>query len=563
MTEVSRMSIVQLLRASKDEYLTIEKFELNDLSTYHTIRFLIENSNDITKYFAEKNLVALDNENNYYDFLFLEFIMKFEEDIEFIPKEFGLPLEDIVEWAKMQKSQITNEQIIKCIQSNFISIFELANLHHDMGLMDETLKYLIQFYSGVKECGVFEYLIKGHTDYVFDHFEEIYDILKKDNQILLRMLLIDNIQNIAQMKFKQICELIRGIYHRGFHEIASESGRVMFKNIQKRYDRGEDVYMLQGDLKSAYDMLYQIKAEEARLMIPWIRDVDEKVSKRIMTTGQEFKYEIPTAPYMECMDKNKNVFSLYRYLTVTHDIKNDEKLWKSKVDTINQTLEQFIVDLIASSRGTNSYFSISRLNTFDIDASKYSVCLTYWFSTLELESEFRASLKLAVNSIFEIVGYNIDFEGLEDDMDCFVDIVSEAIKEHKDGISVFNKTMYSMAFLEKILRLIYAAVDRNIFFEKNVTLGAILGTNENPNLIMLKILGEHHLRWTRYYLLKDDADVGLEYRNRMAHLRDINPKTFSLYEYLKVTWIVLSTINTILVNLINDEELDLFLNNNK
>jgi hypothetical protein len=82
----------------------------------------------------------------------------------------------------------------------------------------------------------------------------------------------------------------------------------------------------------------------------------------------------------------------------------------------------------------------------------------------------------------------------------------------------------------------------------------MFGVNDNLNPLMLRLLGEHQLRWTRYYLLKDDDIVGLEYRNRIAHLRDINPNDFSINDYLSIVWIILSTINTVFVNLINDED---------
>ncbi len=53
--------------------------------------------------------------------------------------------------------------------------------------------------------------------------------------------------------------------------------------------------------------------------------------------------------------------------------------------------------------------------------------------------------------------------------------------------------------------------------------------------------------------MKDDDNIGLDYRNRMAHLRDINPSKMSLFEFLKVVWIIISTLNSILVNIINND----------
>jgi len=87
-------------------------------------------------------------------------------------------------------------------------------------------------------------------------------------------------------------------------------------------------------------------------------------------------------------------------------------------------------------------------------------------------------------------------------------------------------------------------------------LGSILGNGENLSKVLLQLLGEYHLVWIRYFLLKDYADVGLKYRNIVARFRDINPNEMEIFEFFKVAWRVFSRINTIFVNIISNEEIN-------
>lgn len=553
------MNIIEYLREKTDEFVTIEKYDLTDLLTYYNIKFVVDNRQLIYDYFNTHKLIKLDNEEQYYDFLYIDYIMKFEEHINDIPEDFVKPLKDLIQDLNKYKEIITNKSIIKCLQSNYEQIFMLANRLSDMGLMKATLELMIRFYTGIKDSRIFQYLISEHTYFAFDNFEELFSILKKNNQELLKLLMVDNLHKISWIRLSDICNVVKVLYQHGFIDIAIESGRKVFENIIERYKYMEDGLSLQGDLKVAYDTLYLLKMNEAKKLIPIIREIDEKVNTIIMETGQEFKYEFSTEQYGKFMQENRRFFSLNRYLTISHEM-SEEVLWESCLIKLSISFKMSLIDSIARSSNTNDYFTLSRKNEFDIFITFYSSRLLYWFSEDELAEEFNNSFKVVIDSIFEILNHDSQFDNLDNNIDDLIIILREVVKNNEHGITLFNKLMYVISFFEKILRLVYVSIDSDVFFEKNITLGAIFGNgNGNKmNPVMLKLLDEHHLRWTRYYLLKDDNEVGLEYRNRIAHLRDINPSELSMFEFLKVVWIVFSTINTIFINLINNEDLDYF-----
>ncbi len=234
------MSIVKLLRKKGDKHFNIEKYPLEDLSSSHTILFLIDYMEVIYDYFKEHRLESLCNEDKYYDYLFLQFIEKFESDIEYIPSEYRTQLRELVYFAKNEKSQINNGDIIKCIKENYKAIFKAADDHYDSGLRDETLNFLICFNSGLRDCGVFEYLTKHYTYYVLDNLERLLIIFKQNGNRLMRLLMIEHIHRILDLRFGMICEAIVGIHNRGIIDIAEESARIIYNKIIERKESGED-----------------------------------------------------------------------------------------------------------------------------------------------------------------------------------------------------------------------------------------------------------------------------------------------------------------------------------
>lgn len=313
------MLIVKLLREQNNSHFTIKKYNLIDLSTSHTIMFLIYNKEKIFEYFRQKDPKNLKDENDYYDYLFLEFIEEFEADIEHIPDEYGNELREIVDFAVKEKTGLSNGNIIKCIKSKYKQIFKLADEYNDSGLRDYTLEYLIKYNSGFLDCGVFEYMTKYYTYYVLDHLEELFQIFKKNDNKLMKLLMIDHINRILDMRFSMVCEAIIGIHRRDIVEIAEESARLIYNKIIERYESGEEAFSLQIDLNAAYKTLYYLKLEEARLLIPIINSTEENVSDWVVKDGQELKFDIPIGQYREYLE-NYEAPLFYKYFKATKPV---------------------------------------------------------------------------------------------------------------------------------------------------------------------------------------------------------------------------------------------------
>lgn len=546
------MNIVELLREKTNEIVTIEKYDLADLASSHDIRFLVDNSADIYEYYESNKLLTLENAEQFYDYLYLEYILKFEDHVEFIPEEYAKPLQELIQFSKDCLSSINVRDKIICLRDSYASIFKLASRLTDMGLMKGTLELMAKYNSGLHSSGIFECLVNEYTYFAFDNIEVLIDILKRNKGELLHLLLVENFYNIVEIRFSDICAVIKKLSNSNSKDISRACGKKVFDCIIERYNKHDDMFSLQHDLEAAYDALYQLKMEEAKVLISIMREIDAAVNKWLVEKGQKFEYELTIEPYIKWIEDRNGAPPPYRYLTISHEYRKGE-FWTPLLERAAESYKPSFTDLVVSSRNSNDYFTLSKKTHYDIHITQYAMKLLYWFSSEELVNEFEESLQVTVESIFEILDYDIRHEKLDSNINDLTHVLYTAISNKERGINLYGKMMYVVSFLEKVLRLVYISIDKDIFFIKNVTLGAIFGVDRAINPKTLTLLGECHLRWTRYYLLRDEDGVGLEYRNRLAHLRDINPSSVEMFELLKISWIVLSTVNTILVNLINSD----------
>lgn len=175
----------------------------------------------------------------------------------------------------------------------------------------------------------------------------------------------------------------------------------------------------------------------------------------------------------------------------------------------------------------------------------------YWIKDDEKNLDFNRNLFLIIEMIFKELNYDISFKKIDSDVERFAEVVKSA----KSKKSQFHsELLFVISFLEKILRLIYLAIDEEKYFSKDkITLGTIFKSNDYDNHIFCKLIGYNQYRIIRYYLLNDTKGVGYEYRNRLSHFRDIDIRKIDSSIFLKTVWLIITCINSIFISLMNDD----------
>jgi hypothetical protein len=553
--------ILKLNTEKKNMLLTLEKYDLSDLSTSQSIRTLLDCIEEIKIYYGKKQYINKINDiDEYIDFLFLKYICLYEDDLDHLLDPHRSQLEEVIDFARLIIGQIDKSVIIKYIKVNYVRIFSYDEGYLRSGVRKISLDFIIDFYGGLKESGLFEYLVHEEPIFVFDNYESLSKILKKDSLYLLRELFFYklNFEKLSVYRFEDICDLTEKLYKDNFVELSENLGNEIFAYISTQLERKEQhIYGIQKMLYKANRTLYLVKSEHSKKMDNMIRKIDEKVNEALLENGKEFSYEVSTNAYNKLMIEleEKGFDTFTKFMTISHWQDIDTGLWYSRLEKSVREYQQSLVDFVSTSRGTNSYFTYGKQMTTDIQITVNSMSLFYWFKDEAKIKDFQSSFKIVIDSIFEVFEYDTKYEGLDGDIDAVIIILSDESRE--TGKEVFNhmKAMFLISFLEKVLRLVYVCVDEDAFYKKSlITLGTTLGSSQNNYNKLKNIIGEHHLKWTRYYLLTDDSEVGKDYRNRIAHLRGISVGEITYPELFKIAWLVISTINSILVNIVNNIE---------
>ncbi|MEH7086464.1 hypothetical protein V7139_27615, partial [Neobacillus drentensis] len=229
----------------------------------------------------------------------------------------------------------------------------------------------------------------------------------------------------------------------------------------------QHIYYLQRILHRANKTLYLLKSQHSKKVEGYLREIEIKVNKYLLENGQEFQYEVTTEVYDKLMDEldEKGVDHFTKYMTITHWF-DTNNLWYSRLEKSAKSYKPSLIDFVGNSINTNEYFSYGKLNSIDILITSNSMALFYWIRNENRVNEFRNSLNMVINWIFEILDYDTNYDGLENDIEALIDILYDKNPEAKSSFYHIN-AMFVISFLEKVLRLIYICINKDAFFEKS------------------------------------------------------------------------------------------------
>ncbi|SEP93281.1 hypothetical protein SAMN05216232_1362 [Virgibacillus subterraneus] len=552
------MSLLSKLYDEKRVLINLEKYELSDLSTSNTIRDLIDNFFVIERYYKTTNFDTLSNLTDYIDFIFLKYITRYSDDSDYLHEPYKTQLKELIAYTEKKINKVENSSLIQFINDYYIDIFEYDQKYHKYGLRKMTLDLIIKFYNGVKYSGVLEYLIQEHPIFIYDNFNKLLKVFKKENGNLLKLLLLDekNFNKLCEYRFENICDTAEWLNNVN-KEIALELGKKILSYIDNQYFKKEQsIYYLQKLLHRAIKTLYLLRIEGAKSVENYIRLIDKEVEEYLTEHGQQFQYEISTEVYDKFMSEldKKGVGEFSKYMAITHWI-DTNNLWYSRLEKRAKEYKSSLIDYVGSSFETNSYFTVGKLNTIDILINSNSMALFYWFRDDKRIEEFKKSVNTVLECIFAELNYDTKYDSLEDDVNALITILSDINKNINEDVFYHIKSIFVISFLEKILRMIYLCIDEDAFFDKSkITLGTTIGNSKNSTSVLCDLIGEHHHRWTRYYFLTEDQGIGFDLRNRLAHLRDIRMGEINLPIFIKIVWLTISTLNSIFVNLVNNKD---------
>lgn len=182
--------------------------------------------------------------------------------------------------------------------------------------------------------------------------------------------------------------------------------------------------------------------------------------------------------------------------------------------------------MVSTNIPTNEYFTFSHQRFLDSIVTVGAVTIHTIFTNKDITNEY-------LNGFFDLVDCiaietKSDVDELASDYELMTQMVGNifSLPVDTDRLLVhslcYGAAVFICAFSEKLLRLCYfEEMKESIYIPLNKsTIGNLLS---DGNEAMTKILGKYQLKHLNYYLGQDkDGNVGMSYRNRLAHWAEIN-----------------------------------------
>ncbi|MBE5977909.1 MAG: hypothetical protein E7249_02080 [Paenibacillaceae bacterium] len=198
-----------------------------------------------------------------------------------------------------------------------------------------------------------------------------------------------------------------------------------------------------------------------------------------------------------------------------------------------------LADYVSTNLNTDEYYTRSHLQKLDIIQTVGSAS---WLGIINDKDLFQESLdwfRGYINFICEKIGYELLYQMIDN---------CRSINENKDSqleaSLCYGTCMYICSFIEKILKIIYIELKREIEYIpiENITLGELLS---DGNSLYAEMLGEYQLKHLRYFLLTDgDKKIGTNYRNSLAHYSSITSENINMFLVGKLMFLFTNIITS-------------------
>lgn len=430
--------------------------------------------------------------------------------------------------------------------------YDNEDLENEMDIF--TLMKINQFKKGINNLDeIVNFLIVEKVFLCFDNLFQIKHLIDSDK---LKKFLIneENFRKITKYRFENYCNLILKFgTSKKYNDLTNNLCDKLFDYCYE-LSKSEDliIYDVHSKINTIFEVLYKNKYSKIDEVKELKKKYDKKVDLYLQENGKEYVNTYTSKKYYEIIKELESIGinDFEKYLTFTHTIEKDKKNWISQIEVFSRDYESSLIDFVGSARKTNDYFTLGRMNqTTNFILSK-AINIQYWFDSEEKINTFRKNLKFSINEILTKLNIERKASALNTDIDSLIDIVKDLNNFQKKTYFPFVTKFYLIAFLEKMLRIIYLEIESILFFDEgSQTLKVFLGDKNNVNEKIEKLIGNHLIKWLRFYFSYDEYGIGKDYRNKIAHFYEIELKDINIAEIFVLFYLIISAINSIYINI--------------
>lgn len=504
-------------------------FEGNDFATNFEIKQIIENKSYFETLFTRFLVTNIDTIDDYYNYIFASKIICFENNLPtVINDEHKELLSHIISDAKDSIITIKNGNIIKFINTSYRAL--LVHSYEPYGIsevFDATIELITKYGKGIS-LDVKQYIFEKCGNTVIQNFDAFENILKDNLDLFDDLFPTYSLECILKFSFKSTLNVIAHL-HKNPNSPFGDKIELWIKSISNDVEalaktlNTENVLRHDQTIRNYVAFLRRIQHIDANRFEKVQHDLDKLLSESLFKNGHTFSMKLPTEKIKAQLTSKHNIY--IRILNITHTPDKDSLTWKSNLDTPPENKHSFI-DMVSTNIPTNDYFTFSHQRFLDSIVTVGAVTIHTIFTNNEITNEFLNGFFYLVDCI--AIETHSDIDKLASDYELLAQMVGNifSLPADADRILVhslcYGASVFICAFSEKLLRLCYfEEMKDSIYIPLNKsTIGNLLS---DGNEAMTRILGKYQLKHLNYYFGQDkDGNVGMSYRNRLAHWAEIN-----------------------------------------
>lgn len=520
-------------------------FGINDLATSMDVKVLITNYNDITSYFKNKKN-EITNLDGFIDYLLMKKISEMSEISPLIVEDSNRKkFDSIIDTVNPILKQIENRDLISYINRDYENIFS----QESFDLIEECVDLIITFKGGI-DTEVYEYILSAKSFLIIDHYDDLQSVIEKKD-VLLNEISSESAMNLNySTRLIELMGIARKLEQKD-DKGKNEFGKKMISNIIKY---GENIhknltldnsYVGQDILSKILQFLERGKNVEANEFRIFMEDANRLADEQLKTHGTSTEYTLPIHNVIEQLEKQKN-FNLMM-MNLTHYFGKDK--YKS-IFSDKSPGKQGFSDYVGSNSPTDDYFTFSFQLSLN---SKLQLCSATLF---ELSNRHKNIYEWFISEIKDIDNKIKSSErNLSYEAEIVMNLLSE-LKNTKDTISIkglsYTTSVAVCGLIEKLLRSFYydLTIETQYVAISKVVLSSLI---DPQNEYMKNVFGEYHLKALKFFLSTDSESgqselqnkIGHDYRNKLAHMRDIQWDQMSILFPYSLFYLLLDILNTI------------------
>lgn len=505
-------------------YITMHRSSSKDAYLYFDLSEAITHSEKILCSVSETvpDVTCLDD---LLDYFAIKRIESFAESLTTITDEANREtIQKLTDAAGEVAKKYSTGTIIKYINSEYESLFGkgedgITEISEDMqAAFFPLVEFCIKYQSGV-DNQVFLFLAENKWFIYINYYDELKKKLLASWDLFDKVFLPDNVLNLIRSRCKELLDIAKSIGESSADEIIKDAINerifdciVDAMNTAKERDTiayGDSVRRIRRYFSEiSFDQDKLSRFEEVH------NQFDQKLNDWIDKNGSVFSQSIPS----DIADKmfNSNAEWITKLLLCTHSYKNGKLVSQF---TNNPPKATPLVDFVSYNIDTDEYFTYSKQQQIQISGGVGAALVLQIYANEQYLNDMIDWIGIVLGTIAQRCKFDAD--DLLADLSAIIQsiqFVDAARKKQADGYGaslIYGACVLIVACIEKLLRLVYKFENHIILSDELIQLKGLLS---NPTIS--RILTEDLMKGVGFYLSRYGY-VGLNYRNRLAHLSDI------------------------------------------